>query len=194
MTDFKPATKGILEEVVTVRAGSTLLHSEADVRAALDRMAFTIERRFATLNPILLCVMTGGVMTTTWLAERLDFPLQIDYIHATRFDGDTHGCDRAAWIATPRLPLDGRCVLLIDDIYDEGVTLRHLTDYCRQCGAGEVASAVLVRKRHQRNRGRLEPDVIGLEVGDRYVFGCGLDYKNYLRNLPAIYAVTQDDE
>ncbi|HET7369480.1 MAG TPA: hypoxanthine-guanine phosphoribosyltransferase [Gammaproteobacteria bacterium] len=184
----------ILNEIAAVQAGAELLHSESAVRAAVDRMATAIRARLAGKNPLLLCVMTGGVMATTWLAERLDFPLQIDYVHLTRYDGETSGSDDATWLAKPRFTLTGRHVLLVDDIYDEGVTLRRLVDYCRNQGAADVASAVLVRKRHERNRGGIAPDIVGLEVEDRYVFGCGLDYKNYLRNLPAIYAVTETTE
>ncbi|HET7308078.1 MAG TPA: hypoxanthine-guanine phosphoribosyltransferase [Gammaproteobacteria bacterium] len=179
----------VLNEIEAVRASADLLHSDAEVHAAVERMATAVREWLADKNPLLLCVMTGGVMTTTWLAERLDFPLQIDYVHLTRYDGDTSGSDEMTWRAKPKFPLAGRHVLLIDDIYDEGITLRQLVDYCREQGAANVASAVLVRKRHQRNFGGIEPDIVGLEVEDRYVFGCGLDYKNYLRNLPAIYAV-----
>ncbi|HET7586951.1 MAG TPA: hypoxanthine-guanine phosphoribosyltransferase [Gammaproteobacteria bacterium] len=184
----------LLNEIAAVQAGAELLHPPSAVRAAVDRMASVVRERLAARNPLLLCVMTGGVMTTTWLAERLDFPLQIDYVHLTRYDGDTSGSNEPKWLAKPRFALAGRHVLLVDDIYDEGVTLRRLIDYCRSQGAADVASAVLVRKRHDRNRGGIEPDIVGLEVDDRYVFGCGLDYKNYLRNLPAIYAVTETTE
>lgn len=183
----------LLEEIAAVQAGAELLHSNAAVRAAVERMATAVRERLADKNPLLLCVMTGGVMTTTWLAERLDFPLQIDYAHLTRYDGDTSGHAETTWRAKPKFELNGRHVLLIDDIYDEGITLRRLVDFCREQGAADVASAVLVRKRHQRNWGGIEPDIVGLEVEDRYVFGCGLDYKNYLRNLPAIYAVRETD-
>jgi hypoxanthine phosphoribosyltransferase len=179
----------IIDEIQRVRADAEELYSAAAVRAAVARMAATIDARLRDRNPLLLCVMTGGVMTAAWLAERLDFPLQLDYVHLTRYTGDTCGRDETEWIAKPRLPLAGRHVLLVDDIYDEGLTLKQLIDYCRDAGAASVTSAVLIRKRHDRDRGGMTPDVVGLEVGDRYVFGCGLDYKNYLRNLPAIYAV-----
>lgn len=179
----------IIDEIQRVRAGAEELYSAAEVHAAVARMAEAIDARLRDRNPLLLCVMTGGVMTAAWLAARLDFPLQLDYVHLSRYAGDTRGSDETAWLAKPRLPLAGRHVLLIDDIYDEGLTLKKLVDYCRDAGAASVTSAVLVRKRHDRDRGGMMPDIIGLEVDDRYVFGCGLDYKNYLRNLPAIYAV-----
>lgn len=184
----------ILDEVAFVRANAERVHSEGAVIHALDRMAVAITQRLAGRNPLLLCVMTGGVMTTTWLVERLAFALQIDYIHATRYAGDVNARKEAAWIARPRLSLIDRHVLLVDDIYDEGVTMRRLMAFCRDSGAASMSSAVLVRKRHDRDIGRIEPDFVGLEVDDRYIFGCGLDYKNYLRNLPAIYAVPEKIE
>lgn len=183
----------LLNEVDKVRAEAVLLYTDAEVRAALDRMAAAMRERLADRNPLLLCVMVGGMMTTSWLAERLDFPLRIDYVHLTRYDEDTRAHGEAAWIAEPKLALAGRNVLVIDDIHDEGVTLRQLTDYCRRRGAASVVTAVLARKRHDRDRGGVEPDIVGLEVGDRYIFGCGLDYKGYLRNLPGLYAVKEEE-
>jgi hypoxanthine phosphoribosyltransferase len=77
---------------------------------------------------------------------------------------------------------------VIDDILDEGLTLQAILDDCRKQGASEVHSAVLVKKLHERNIGT-EADYVGLEVEDRYVFGFGMDYKEYLRNAPGIFAV-----
>lgn len=182
----------LLDEIHAVRASAELLHPEAAVQAAVDGMAAQVRGRLAGSNPVLLCVMTGGVMVTTWLIERLDFPLQLDYVHVSRYQGATSGRDAADWLARPRLPLAGRHVLLVDDIYDEGLTMRRLLDFCQAEDVASVTSAVLVRKCGVRDRGAAGPDIVGLDVDNRYVFGCGLDYKNYLRNLPAIYAVKEE--
>lgn len=80
-------------------------------------------------------------------------------------------------------------MLVIDDIFDEGDTLKAIVAEVRRQGAAAVYSAVLVNKRHDRKAAGLTVDFVGLEVPDRYVFGCGMDYKEYWRNLPAIYAV-----
>ncbi|MCW8959255.1 MAG: hypoxanthine-guanine phosphoribosyltransferase, partial [Gammaproteobacteria bacterium] len=137
--------------------------------------------------PLILAVMSGAMIPAGVLLTHLDFPLQIDYIHATRYRGDTAGGE-IEWRVAPRFPLKGRCVLVIDDILDEGLTLQAIIDTCRKEGASEVRSAVLVKKRHARNIG-IEADYVGLEVEDRYVFGYGMDYKEYLRNAPGIFAV-----
>jgi len=139
-------------------------------------------------NPALLSKWTGAMIPATWLVQRLDFPLELDYVHATRYQGGTVGAE-LDWLVRPRAQLRGRCVLVVDDILDEGVTLAAIVEYCRAAGARAVYSCVLVQKRHERPRALHEADFTGLTVDDRYVFGCGMDYHGYLRNLPAIYAV-----
>ncbi|HFC54099.1 MAG TPA: hypoxanthine-guanine phosphoribosyltransferase [Gammaproteobacteria bacterium] len=169
-----------------------LYRSDA-VNAALDRMAAGIATALAGKNPILLCVMTGGIVTTGHLLTRLRFPLQLDYLHATRYRGATSGGE-IRWLARPALPLAGRAVLVVDDILDEGHTLAAILEYCREQGASEVHLAALVEKRHGRKAPGIRADFLGLEVEDRYVFGFGMDYQGYLRNLPAIYALGEGDD
>jgi hypoxanthine phosphoribosyltransferase len=78
---------------------------------------------------------------------------------------------------------------VVDDILDEGLTLAAILDYCRAQGARAVYSAVLVEKLHERKTDGLQADFVGLQVEDRYVFGYGMDYHGYLRNVKGIYAV-----
>ncbi len=165
-----------------------LLHSEQMVEAALDRMAAQITAQLADSNPLLLCVLTGGIIPTGKLTTRLDFPLQLDYLHATRYRGATRGGE-LNWIAHPSISLRDRVVLVVDDILDEGTTLAAIIEHCRDEGATQVYSAVLVDKLHDRKFHDIKADFTGLEVPDRYVFGYGMDYKDYLRNAPGIYAV-----
>ena len=140
-------------------------------------------------DPVVLCVMLGGLVPAARLLERFEFPLVLDYVHATRYRGGTEGHE-LVWKARPSTALGGRQVLIIDDILDEGVTLKGVIDYCREQGAGKVYSAVLVDKRHGRRKALERADFTGLEVDDRYVFGCGMDYRGSFRNLRAIHAVT----
>jgi hypoxanthine phosphoribosyltransferase len=133
--------------------------------------------------------MNGGIIPSGQLLPRLQFPLQLDYIHATRYRGGTRGHD-LQWLKYPTQSLTGREVLIIDDILDEGMTLAQILDYCRQAGAARVHSAVLADKQRPRSAGGLErADFTGLVLPDRYVFGYGLDYHGYLRNAAGIYAV-----
>lgn len=178
------------DEAVQVYERADRLYSEAQVEAALDRLAADITGALADQDPILLCVMLGGVVPTGKLLSRLAFPLRLDYVHATRYEGATQGGD-LRWVARPQSNLQGRAVLLIDDILDEGHTLAAVHEACLTLGAARVQSAVLVEKRHTR-KAAYRADFIGLEVEDRYVFGYGMDYKGYLRNAPGIFAVADD--
>lgn len=176
------------QDVQQVLDGAELLHSESAVHAALDTMAADITARIAGHNPLMLCVMTGGVVPAAALFTRMRFPIQFDYLHATRYRGGTTGSD-IEWICPPSQSLKGRTLLVVDDILDEGLTLAAILDYCRAQGAAQVYSAVLVEKHHDRRAGGLQADFVGLHVEDRYVFGCGMDYHGYLRNVTGIYAV-----
>lgn len=178
-------------DIQRVREQAELLHDEASVAQAVQKMAMQITAGMAETNPLVICVMNGGLMLTAWLTSQLSFPLQLDYAHVSRYRGATRGRE-LEWIAHPRASLKDRTLLLVDDIFDEGMTLANLVEACRKLGAREVKTAVLVRKLHERAVTDMNPDYIGLTVPDRYVFGCGMDYKHYLRNLPAIYAVKDE--
>ncbi len=176
------------QQVQTVLTQADLLHGEEQVEAALEDMAEAITARLKDSNPLVIGVMIGGIVPLGSLLARLDFPLQVDYLHATRYKGGIRGGD-LHWLARPSRSLSGRVVLVVDDILDEGITLTDILDYCRDEGAREVYSAVLVDKLHQRKPGIKKADFTGLTVADRYVFGYGMDYKDYLRNVRGIYAV-----
>lgn len=178
----------LLEEIHRVQSQAELLYSEQEVQAAINHLADDISLLVADSNPLVICVMTGGLLFTGWLLSRLTFPLQLDYVHATRYRGDMAGRE-LEWRTRPNVCSKDRTVLLVDDIFDEGITLSCISDEYRSQGACRVITAVLVKKCHDRGTAGMQPDFVGLETPDRYIFGCGLDYKNYLRNLPAIYAV-----
>lgn len=168
-----------------------LLYDHAAVQRALDDMASKINEHFAGEVVLYLPVLQGGLIPAGMLAPRLTVSLEQDYVHATRYRGDTTGRE-LIWRSKPMVPLAGRRVLVVDDILDEGLTLRAILDWCRKQGAQSVASAVLVEKAHERREPGVAADFVGLQVPDRYVFGCGLDYRERFRNLPGIYAVAVD--
>jgi len=178
-----------VEEANMVLHEADLLVGEAEVTAAIGRMAEELTQRLANANPLVFCVMNGGLIFAGQLLTRLVFPLEAAYLHATRYGHETSGGD-LNWIVRPQVDMRDRTVLLLDDILDEGVTLAGIADHCRQQGAAEVLLAVLVDKRHER---KVSPgfraDFTGIETGDRFLFGYGLDYHGYWRNAPGIYAV-----
>lgn len=177
-----------IERINQVLQEADCLVSEQQVSDALDRMAAEMTRTLKDQLPVVYCVMNGGLFVTAELLKRLSFPLEVDYLHATRYRRATSGGE-LHWRVEPEITMKGRSVVVVDDILDEGATLAAILEHCRRQGASDVRCAVLVDKKH--NRKAVEgfvADFTGLQVEDRYLFGCGMDYQGYLRNLPAIYA------
>lgn len=186
--------KDLPKEVEEVYSKAECLHTKEDVDQALDRMADDIHVKLHDQNPVVLCVMIGAIIPLGHLLTRLDFPLEVDYVHATRYRGQLTGGD-IHWKSMPKISLNNRTVLIVDDVLDGGVTLKAIVDYCEQQGAKKVYTAALVEKENTRIEGGLqEADFIGLTVEDRYIFGYGLDYKEYLRNAPGIFAVSAEHD
>lgn len=175
------------EQAFVVLREAELLCAPEQVEIALARLAAAVAVQLEDSNPLVLVVMNGAFIPAALILSRLHFPLQVGYLHATRYRGGIRG-GAIDWIAPPRPAVAGRTVLVIDDIFDEGDTLKAILEEVRRQGAAAVYSAVLVNKRHHRKVPGLRVDFIGLEVPDRYVFGCGMDYQEYWRQLPAIYA------
>lgn len=180
------------EKIKEVYEKSTCIYTANEVEAALDRMAKKIHEEFHDKNPILLCVMIGGMVPMGNLLPRLDFPLEVNYIHATRYKGDVRGTE-LVWKFKPTVSLEGRSVLIVDDILDGGITLNRIVEYVEECKASEVKTAVLVDKPLKRvEDGLQQADFVGLDVEDYYIFGYGMDYHEYLRNAPGIYRVAPE--
>lgn len=181
----------LVEELDSVQRSAICVADEQQVAAAIDAMAGAIERARLPEPVVLLCVMNGGMIVASELLQRLRGRLTLDYIHASRYQQQLQGA-AIAWKALPGETLRGKAVVVVDDIFDEGVTLAAVEDYCLAQGASTVLSAVLVDKRHGRKCNSKGPDVVGLSLPDHYLFGMGMDYKGYLRNSRAIYALNDD--
>ena len=164
-----------------------LIHSATAVQTALDAVAGAIRDRLVERNPLVLCVMTGGVIFCGQLLPKLDFPLDFDYLHATRYGAETQG-GKISWRSAPWISVKGRTVLVVDDILDEGVTLAAVKDSLKRLGAEEVLLAVFADKLNGKAK-PVSADFVGLTVPDRFVFGYGMDAGGAWRNLPAIYAM-----
>jgi len=165
------------------------LYTHAQVVAAIEVLANKINVAFKAKNPVILIVMNGGLVFGGQLLSHLDFPLEVDYLHASRYGDNIQG-EALNWRVQPLTQLQGRSVLIVDDILDEGKTLLDIVQYCKDQGVSEVMSAVLTEKTHARKVPQgLKADFCGLRLEDRFVFGFGMDYRGYWRNAPGIYAV-----
>lgn len=171
--------------VKELMAASKVMFSESDLNIFLDHMAQGMKKneKIREWNPIFLCVMNGGLMFTAELMKRLDFPLEFDFCQVSRYGSSETGGE-LVWKREPELSLAGRIVVICDDILDEGITLNEIKAYCIARGA-KVYTAVLFDKTRPRELD-IEADYVGVRIEDEFIFGFGLDYNNFCRNLPYV--------
>ena len=164
--------------------------SAGEISGAVARLAREISAALAESFPLVLCVMRGSVVFAGHLLPLMRFPLELDYLDLTRYGSATRGGD-IAWRVAPADSVAGRVVLVVDDIMDEGHTLAAIRGKLASAGAGRILSVVLAVKDIGRPR-QFSPDFVGVTLPDRYVFGYGMDVSGAWRNLPDIYALTEE--
>ncbi len=177
----------VMPDPFTYLKQAEIIHSEQAVSQAIANIAAKLNQDYANKLPIVLSVMNGALYFTGQLLPKLLFPLELNYVHATRYHGEIKG-NKIKWIVKPTSAVKNRNVLILDDILDEGITLKSIVDECILLGAKEVKIAVLAEKMINKNKS-IRADYVELILPNRYVFGCGMDVHNWWRNLPAIYAL-----
>ncbi|PIE41597.1 MAG: hypoxanthine-guanine phosphoribosyltransferase [Gammaproteobacteria bacterium] len=183
-------------ELEDVLLHSECLITEARIAAAYDKLAATLNLHYTDLNPIIVVVLNGGLIPAGHLLTRLSFAHRMDYIHATRYRNN-QGTNELTWKAKTDLEwkaktdldLHGEHVLLVDDIFDEGVTLKCIVEALSAMQPASLKTCCLLDKDHDRKVAGFQVDFVGTTVEDRYIYGCGMDYHGYLRHLPGIYAL-----
>src|SRR6267143_1203703 len=159
--------------------------SAAEVQAAIRRVATEIEAKLAASYPLVLAVMGGAVVFAGQILPLLRFPLDFDYLHASRYGPATAG-GGIQWRGGSPEGIEGRTVLVLDG----GQTMNAIRERLMSQGARAFHCAVLVEKTLARPK-PITPDFVGLRIADRFVFGCGMDAKGYWRNLPEIRAMKE---
>ena len=176
-------------------AEATCLYSLPQAQVQTQALAKAINAYYQERECLVITIMNGGLVFAGMLLPHLTMALQSDYIHVSRYHGENRGSD-LIWYKKPHYHLAGRRVLLLDDIFDQGVTMAAVQDYCLQQGAESVEAAVLAVKDLMANGGRESalPKFVALRVPDYYIFGLGMDFKGYYRNAPGIYYFQQGNE
>lgn len=182
------------ERARALLANAEPICDEASVNEAVARVARTLNQRYGDPDeaafPLVLGVMGGAVVFTGQVLTQLDFPLEFDYIHVSRYGDDDKGGE-VVWKVIPRSNVAGRTVIVLDDILDEGETLAHVKQRLLDMGAKEVVLCVFADK----DLGRAKPvqaDIVGLTIPNKFVVGFGMDAYGYWRNLPGLWAIQPD--
>lgn len=176
-----------IEKAKQILANADLITTAEEIQKALNELAIKINHDFNNKYPLVLTVMGGALIYSGHLLPKITTVLDSDYLHVSRY-GDANSGGKLIWIATPRIPVEGRDILVLDDILDEGITLSNVKKHLLEQGAKSCSIAVLCEK----DLGKAKPitaDYVGFKLPNRFVFGFGMDIKGLWRNLPAIYAV-----
>jgi hypoxanthine phosphoribosyltransferase len=172
-----------------------LIFDEAAVTRAVTSVADTLNTRFGAPGdetfPLVLGVMGGAVVFVGHVLPQLNFALEFDYIHVSRYGDDDQG-GKVVWKVIPRANVAGRTIIVLDDILDEGETLAHVKQRLLDMGAAEVIIAVFADKDLKRNK-PVKADIVGLTIPNKFVIGFGMDVYGYWRNLPGLWAVRPED-
>ena len=183
-----------LDSLLEIRDRAVCLHSKIEVETALEQLAAVMNQKLADSNPVFLCIPLGGMIPLSTLLLKLKFPLEIDYLRLSSYDLESNQSEGKIALKThPLISLTGRTVVIFDDILDSGITLQAAVDYCKNQHAKQIYTAVFLNKHKARAaNGLQQADFSALTVEDYYVFGYGLDYSGYWRNLPGIYALIKN--
>ncbi|QYF95140.1 hypoxanthine-guanine phosphoribosyltransferase [Massilia sp. PAMC28688] len=179
----------------TLLQNATEIFNADAVTSAVTQVADTLNARFAQPDdetfPLVLGVMGGAVVFVGQVLPQLRFPLEFDYIHVSRYGDEDQG-GKVVWKVIPRSNVQGRTIIVLDDILDEGETLAHVKQRLLDMGAAEVIIAVFADKDIKRDK-PVKADIVGLTIPDKFVVGFGMDVYGYWRNLPGLWAIRPED-
>jgi hypoxanthine phosphoribosyltransferase len=164
----------------------SVLYRESEIAARLDKLAIQITADYSGKELTVLAILNGSLIFMADLLRRIPLPLQLDCLRVKSYYGETVSSGRVQFDHTALPLVQGRHVLLLDDILDSGNTLAAISETVRlEAGPLSVKSCVLLRKMKKRNLS-IEADYVGFDIEDEFVVGYGLDYQERYRNLPLI--------
>ena len=168
-----------------------ILLSEEEVNARINEVAAQINADYAGKPIHLICVLKGGVFFTCELAKRLDMPVSMDFMSVSSYGGGTESSGIVKIVKDLDEPLEGKNVLIVEDIIDSGRTLAYLIELLEKRNPNEIKLCTLLDKPERRVKKQVTVDYTCFTIPDEFVVGYGLDYAQKYRNLPYIGVVEQ---
>jgi hypoxanthine phosphoribosyltransferase len=164
---------------------STVLVSADALRKRIAELGAAISRDYVGRDPLMVGVLKGAVMFMVDLARQIDLPLEVDFMAVSSYGTSTQSTGVVRILKDLDQAIDGRHVIVVEDIVDTGLTLRYIVENLRDRSPASVRICALLRKQKAREIGP-EIDYVGFEIPDEFVVGYGLDYAEQYRNLPFI--------
>lgn len=171
-----------------------VLLTEEEVDKRINEVAEQINKDYAGKSIHLICILKGGVFFTCELAKRLNMPVSMDFMSVSSYGAGTVSSGVVRIIKDLDEPLEGKNVLIVEDIIDSGRTLAYLIEVLKQRGPKDIHLCTLLDKPERRVKKQVKVDYTCFTIPDEFVVGYGLDYDQKYRNLPYIGVVEQDQE
>ena len=163
-----------------------ILFHAATIQARIDELAARITDDYQGKELTVVAVLTGALMFTADLLRRIPLPLKLDCVSVSSYHGGTETSGEVKFDQLSLPDIEGRHVLVVDDILDSGLTLDAITRrFGKECGPLSVRVCVLLSKRRERRK-EVDAEYVGFEIDDEFVVGYGLDYQERYRNLPFV--------
>ena len=162
-----------------------VLYTQQQISARVRELASEIERDHRGKDLVLVCVLKGAFVFVSDLSRQIDLPLSVDFIGLSSYGEETESSGVVKISADLTRPIEGKQVLIVEDIVDTGLTMRYLLDNLATRRPASVKLCTLLHK-PSRARTRIPIDYLGFQIEDRYVVGYGLDHNDKYRNVPFI--------
>lgn len=166
------------------------LISAEQIAQAVAGLGAMLTNKLRGVCPLMLCVLNGAVPFHTDLVRAMPIDLEVDYIRVSSYRGGLESSGEVELVAEPRTKVEGRYVMVVEDVVDTGRTVAALRAWLEAKGARVVEVATLLFKPDALVAGTV-PEHVVFTIPDRFVVGYGLDYRELGRNLPAVYARTE---
>lgn len=162
-----------------------VLYSEEQIQAKIKELGEKISIDYEGRNPLVICVLKGAFVFMADLVKRITIPLELDFMAVSSYGQSTKSSGVVKIIKDLDVPVEGRHVLIVEDIIDSGLTLSYLIDVLERRNALSISVVALFNKPARRTV-ELEPDYEGFGLPDEFIVGYGLDYAEKYRNLPFV--------
>ena len=171
-----------------------VLLTEEEVNKKISEVAAQINKDYEGKEVHLICILKGGVFFTCELAKRLTIPVSLDFMSVSSYGSDTKSSGVVKIIKDLDEPLEGKNVIIVEDIIDSGRTLAYLIEILKQRGPKSIHLCTLLDKPERRVKKQVHVDYTCFTIPDEFVVGYGLDYDQKYRNLPYIGVVEPAQE
>jgi len=161
------------------------LIKSGEIDDAVQRLASEIKRDYREKNPLIIGILKGSFVFMADLVRRLDMPLEVDFVRLSSYGSGTESSGKISITGRLNLPLEGRHIIVVEDIIDTGLTTAYFLRYVKRRKPASAALCALTEK-PSRRRVDVKIDYLGFTVPDKFIVGYGIDLDQKYRNLPDI--------